>query len=101
MQPSERVIRSIAGVALLVLLVLAASDGRAQPAVRGMGICYTAFGWCPLPYPERTPLGAACYCIMPGNRYVYGVTRNDYYYGNVNPYFNPHLESQTVPRDIK
>jgi hypothetical protein len=51
--------------------------------------------------PRADPLGAACYCIMPGNRYVYGVTRNDRYYGNVNPYFNPHRESQTVPSLIK
>ena len=101
MCPSVRLIRSITSTTLFALLVLAASDSRAQPAVHGVGICYTTVGWCPLPYPERTPLGAACYCILPGNRYVYGVTRNDYYYGHVNPYFNLHQESQTVPRDIK
>ncbi len=101
MPPPGRLIRSIASTLPFALLVLAASDGRAQPAVHGVGICYTDFGWCPLPYPERTPLGAACYCIMPGNRYVYGETRNYHYDGRVNPFFNPHLESQTVPRDIK
>ena len=65
-----RLVRSVTSTTLFVLLLLAASDGRAQPAIRGQGICY-------------------------------GVTRNDYYYGHVNPYFNLHQESQTVPRDIK
>ncbi len=96
-----RLVRSVTSTTLFVLLLLTASDGRAQPAVRGQGICYTDAGWCPLPYPERTPLGAPCYCILAANRYVYGVTRNDYYSGHVNPYFNLHQESQTVPRDIK
>lgn len=47
---------------------------------------------------EQTPVGAPCYCVMPGNRYVYGVTTADAYRGHVNPLFNPH---QTVPFHIK
>jgi hypothetical protein len=101
MCPPGRLIRTITCTTLFTVLVLAASDGRAQSAVHGVGICYTTVVWCPLPYPERTPLGAACYCIMPGNRYVYGETRNYHYYGYVNPYFNLHQEGQTVPLDIK
>jgi hypothetical protein len=60
------------------------------PDVHGRGVCYTNIGWCPLPYPERTPLGAGCYCVLPDGRRVTGVTTADQYRGRVNPYFNPH-----------
>jgi len=40
---------------------------------------------CPLAFPERTPVNAACYCLLPGNRYVYGTTSADSYYGTAMP----------------
>jgi len=93
------------GPAAILLVAVLTTDSAGQPSpapmwpdVRGRGVCWTDPGWCPLPYPERTPVGAPCYCILPGNRYVYGVTSPAYYRGNVSPFFNPH---QTVPLEIK
>lgn len=88
---------------LSVAVLTGESAGQSPPAprwpeVQGRGVCLTDPGWCPLPYPEQTPVGAPCYCVMPGNRYVYGVTTADSYRGHVNPFFNPH---QTVPFHIK
>ena len=90
-------------VVLLVVALTGQSAGQSPPAprwpdVRGRGVCLTEPGWCPLPYPERTPVGAPCYCILPDNRYVYGLTTADFYSGHVNPFFNLH---QTVPFEIK
>ncbi len=93
------------GLAVVMLVAVLTGESVGQqpsvpmwPDVRGRGVCLTDPGWCPLPYPEQTPVGAACYCIVPGPRYVYGVTTADFYSGHVNPYFNPH---QTVPLNIK
>jgi hypothetical protein len=88
------------GLALLLVAAMVADVGAQQywPRVEGRGVCLTDPGWCPLPYPEQTPVGAPCYCIMPGNRYVYGLTTADRYGGHVNPFFNLH---QTVPFEIK
>jgi hypothetical protein len=88
---------------LAVTMLTSESAGQQRPAprwpdVQGRGVCMTDPGWCPLPYPEQTPVGAPCYCIMAGNRYVYGLTAPHGYRGHVNPYFNPH---QTVPLNIK
>ena len=71
-------------VVLLVVVLTGESAGQSPPAprwpdVRGRGVCLTEPGWCPLPYPERTPVGAPCYCVLPGNRYVYGLTTADFY----------------------
>jgi len=89
-------------VVLVVVVLTGESAGQSPPPrwpeVRGRGVCLTEPGWCPLPYPGRTPVGAPCYCIMPGNRYVYDLTTADFYSGHVNPFFNLH---QTVPFEIK
>ena len=93
------------GLTLVLLMAVAIGESAGQqssaprwPSVEGRGVCLTDPGWCPLPYPAQTPVGAPCYCIMPGNRYIYGLTTADRYGGHVNPYFNPH---QTVPFEIK
>lgn len=64
-------------------------DDPRWPAVRGMGICSTDYGWCPLPYPERVTDGAPCYCVTEARQRIDGVATLRMYYGNVNPYFNP------------
>jgi hypothetical protein len=92
----------LAGLGSFALLALMPGDGRAQtpsgsPAAHGTGICHTEAGWCPLPPPERTPSGVACYCVLPGPRYVYGVTRAERYQGAVSPYFNSHAENPPIP----
>jgi hypothetical protein len=87
-------------VHLLTASMAEAVLAQAQwPEVQGKGICNTQSGWCPLPDPDRTPVGAACYCIMPGNTLVYGITTSQRYFGRVNPYFNAH--PQPVPSTIK
>ncbi len=93
------------GLALVILAAVLTGESLGQqrpasmwPEVRGRGVCMTEPGWCPLPYPEQTPVGAACYCVLPGNRYVYGVTAPHAYRGHVSPFFNPH---RTVPLEIK
>ena len=90
---------------LAILLVATAIAGSASataqvwPERSGQGICYSQYGWCPLPNPERTPLGVLCYCVLPDSRYVAGTTSNPSYRGRVNPYFNPH--APPVPTGIR
>jgi hypothetical protein len=93
------------GVTLVIVVAVLTGESSGQqqpvpmwPEVRGRGVCMTDPGWCPLPYPEQTPVGAACYCILPGNRYVHGVTAPHSYRGHVNPFFKP---QQAVPLNIK
>ena len=78
----------------------AAGPQLAQAWVEGIGICNTQLGWCPLPYPDRTPLGVACYCVLPNGQYISGQTEGRRYYGLVHPYFNPHT-TPNVPTTIK
>jgi hypothetical protein len=64
-------------------------DDLRWPAVRGVGICHTEYGWCPLAYPERFPPGTRCYCLTEARQRIMGITAARTYYGQVNPYFNP------------
>lgn len=64
-------------------------DDPRWPAVRGMGICSTDYGWCPLAHPELVPDGAPCYCVTEAHQQITGVAVARMYYGNVSPYFNP------------
>jgi hypothetical protein len=79
---------------LALLLVATAIAGSTSATAQmwperwGQGICMSQYGWCPLPSPERTPLGVQCYCVLPDNRYVAGTTSNYTYRGRVSPYFN-------------
>ena len=98
--------RSILRLAVLLVVTVLAGSASAQipqsaqwPEVQGRGICYSQLGWCPLPNPERTPVGIPCYCVLPDNRYVAGTTSPMRYWGRVSPYFN--LHPPAIPTVIK
>jgi len=65
------------------------------PPIQGRGVCLTQWGWCPLAFPDRTPVNAPCYCLLPENRYIYGMTAADFYYGTAMPrYLVPYADGK-------
>jgi len=95
--------RPLTLVALAVAMGAAASGSPASaqqwPERRGIGVCYSQLGWCPLDQPERIPPGTPCYCILPDRRTISGIASPLSYRDRVNPYFN--LHPLPVPTQIK
>ena len=85
----------------LVLVVIVVTTLFTRPAcaqappIQGRGVCLTQWGWCPLAFPERTPVNAPCYCLLPGNRFISGATAADFYYGTaMPPYLVPYPDGR-------
>lgn len=65
------------------------------PPIQGRGVCLAQWGWCSLAFPDRTPVNAPCYCLLPENRYIYGMTAADFYYGTAMPrYLVPYADGK-------
>lgn len=89
-----------------LLMLTAAAPARAQnfapppPPVARPGaplatICSTDYGWCPI--QAMMAPGVSCYCFVPPNTWLPGLSRFWLYRGPVSPYLNPH---QTPPSTL-
>ena len=105
--PPRRLAPEAIALTMVILLITFALAGPTSVAAQlwperyGQGVCYSQYGWCPLPNAERIPLGVPCYCVLPDNRPIAGTTSNYVYRGRVNPYFNPHTAPVQVPTMIR